>query len=244
MRTFAALGLAGMVVTSIVVACAGDDAKHVRNGEGGGAGQAEGGAAGLGQGAGVSGGAGGIAATGGAGAAASDGGLGGVLEVGGNGGAAASAPVDGGAGGMSPIQCDRVDTNYTCAQVEADWAPVWNTVPGRFELDVSSLPFPIESGTVSYFVNNADFQECGTVDVQVSGDTVYAPITIANVKLVPTNIRLTTFSLVDACGNRRDFDPRGAPNCSDLRGSGNFGSWVLACNTGVAGICPEVCLGE
>lgn len=142
------------------------------------------------------------------------------------------------------VQCDRVDTNYTCAQVEADWAPVWNTLPGRFELDVSSLPFPIESGTVSYFVNNADFQECGTVDVQVSGNKVYAPVTIENLNLVPTNVRLSTFSLVDVCGNHRDFDPRGVPNCSDLRGSGNFGSWVLACNTRAAATCPEACINN
>ena len=145
---------------------------------------------------------------------------------------------------MGTVQCDRVDTNYTCAQVEADWAPVWNTLPGRFELNVSSLPFPIASGTVSYFVNNDDFTECGTVEVQVSGDMVYAPITIANVKLVPTDIRLSTFSLVDVCGNHRDFDPRGVPNCSDLRGSGNFGSWALACNTRAAATCPEACINN
>lgn len=89
--------------------------------------------------------------------------------------------------------------------MEAAWAPVWNTLQARFELNVSSLPFPIASGTVSYFVNNADFQECGTVDVQVSGGMVFAPVTINNLSLVPTNVRISTFSLMDVCGNRRDF---------------------------------------
>ena len=129
-------------------------------------------------------------------------------------------------------------------QVEADWAPVWVSVPGRFEFDVSSLPFPIASGTVSYFVNNADFQECGTVDVQVSGDEVYAPITITNVKLTPTDVRISTFALVDVCGNRHDFDPRGAPACHDLRGEVGFGTTALACSTRLDGMCPEACVNN
>lgn len=248
MRTFALLGCVGMVVTSIVVACAGDDAKHVRNGDGGGAGRGEGGAAGVGHGGGeanpTQGGAGAGAVTGGAGAVTGGGGAGGAHEPSGEGGTGAPAPgSDGGSGGA--ITCEReVDQNYACTEVETAWAPVWNSLQARFELDVTSLPFPIASGTLSYFVNNADFQECGTVDVQVNGNLVYAPITITNVKLSPTNARITTFSLIDVCGNHRDFDPRGVPNCNDLRGSGNFENWALTCNTRAAAICPEVCLGE
>ncbi|HEX2874367.1 MAG TPA: hypothetical protein VHP33_24100 [Polyangiaceae bacterium] len=247
MRTFAALGLVGVVVASIVVACAGDDAKHVRDGDGGGAGRGDGGVAGLGQGAGENeptlGGAGAGAAGGGAGAATS-GGAGGATGTSGEGGMGAAAPgSDGGAGGA--IACEReVDQNYTCAQVEADWAPVWNTLQSRFEFDVSSLPFPIANGTVSYFVNNADFTECGTVDVTVSGSMVYAPVTITNVKLSPTDVRVSMFSLNDVCGNHRDFDPRGVPNCNDLRGSGNFGSWALTCSTRFDATCPEVCVNQ
>ena len=148
----------------------------------------------------------------------------------------------GGGGGGGAVVCEReVDTNYQCTDVEANWAPAWNSLQSRFELDVSSLPFPIASGTVSYFVNNADFQECGTVDVQVSGDTVYAPVTIANVKLTPVGARISTFALMDVCGNRRDFDPRGAPACHDLRGEVGFGTTALACSTRLDGTCPEVC---
>lgn len=247
MRTLAVLGCAGLLTISIVVACAGDDAKHVRNGEGGSAGRGDGGAAGLGQGAGenepslAGGGAGAGAASGGAGAVTS----GGVPGSSGDGGMSAAALGGAGAGGGAAVVCEReVDMNYQCATVAADWAPVWNSVPGRFELDVSSLPFPIESGTVSYFVNNDDFQECGTVDVQVIGDTVYAPVTIANINLTPTDVRISTFALMDVCGNRRDFDPRGAPACNDLRAEVGFGTSALACSTRLDGTCPEVCLGE
>jgi len=242
MRSFAALGCAGLVVVSIVVACAGDDAKHVRAGDGGGAGRDEGGAAGLGHGGGkgdpMLGGAG--ATTGGA--RVGGGGMGGVPEISGEGGTGAPAPgSDGGAGGA--VACEReVDQNYTCVEVEADWAPVWNTLQRRFELNVSSLPFPIARGTVSYFVNNADFQECGAVEVQVTGDFVYAPVTINNVGLTPTNARISTFSLVDVCGNHRDFAPQGAPQCNDLRGDGFSGSWPLTCNTRSDANCPAACI--
>lgn len=132
--------------------------------------------------------------------------------------------------------------NYACTEVQANWAPAWNSLQSRFELDVSSLPFPIASGTVSYFVNNADFQECGTVDVQVSGDAVYAPVTIQNVKLSPTDAKISMFTLIDVCGNHRDFDPRGAPACNDLRASVGFGTTALACNTRLDGTCPAACI--
>ena len=170
------------------------------------------------------------------------GGAGGVPGSSGDGGTTA-APGGAGAGGAAA--CERtVDTNYQCTQVEADWAPVWVSVPGRFEFDMSSLPFPIASGTVSYFVNNDDFQECGTVDVQVSGDTVYAPVTIQNLSLTPTDVRVSTFAFVDVCGNRHDFDPRGAPECHDLRGEVGFGTSALACSTLRPSTCPEACVNN
>jgi len=139
------------------------------------------------------------------------------------------------------VDCPAQTGNFTyqCGEVETLWAPQWSNTLDRFELDVSNLPFPIASGTVSYFYADADFAPCGTVDVQVSGDTVTAsPGNLFS----PVSVRISTFALVDVCGNHHDFDPTGAPACNDLRGSGTgFGSYALACSSRFDSSCPEVC---
>ncbi len=139
------------------------------------------------------------------------------------------------------MDCPAQTGNFTyqCGEVETLWAPQWSNTLDRFELDVSNLPFPIASGTVSYFYADADFAPCGTVNVQVSGDTVTAsPGNLFS----PVSVRISTFALVDVCGNHHDFDPTGVPDCNDLRASGTgFGSYTLACSSRPDSSCPQVC---
>jgi hypothetical protein len=248
MRKLAALACVGMVTVSIAVACAGDDrVKHLSDGGSAGVGDGgQGGVDGVGQGGGSSNpaeGGGGTAALGGAGRGGV--GQGGVPEVNGNGGTGAPSPLDeggmSGGGGSPAVDCPAQTGNFTyqCGEVETLWAPQWSNTLDRFELDVSNLPFPIASGTVSFFYSNADTQLCDTVDVDVSGDIVSAP---AGNVFSPIAVRITTFSLVDVCGNHHDFDPTGAPACNDLRGSGSgFGDYTLTCSTRLDAICPEAC---
>jgi hypothetical protein len=242
MRKLAAFGCVGLLVVSVAVACSGDE--HVRH-------LSDGGTAGLG-----GGGEGGVGAPGhgggssnpAAGSGGAGSGLGGVPEVNGNGGTGAPSPVEeggtpsGGGGGGPALDCPAETGNFThqCGEVETLWAPQWDNTVQRFELDVSNLPFPIATGTVSFFYANADFQQCGTVDVTVSGDTVTAaPL---DIQFAPSNVRISTFSFVDVCGNHHDYDPTGAPDCNDIRGSGTgFGSYALACNTRPDINCPEAC---
>jgi len=245
MRNLAVFACLGLLVVSVAVACSGDDrVKHLSDGGSGGLGDGGlGGADGVGHGGGSSNPA---AGSGGAPQLAA-GGLGGAPEVSGNGGTGAPSPVeDGGTsgvgGGGAAVDCpaQRGDFTYQCGEVEALWSPAWSNALGRFELDVSNLPFAIESGTVSFFIATADFQECGTVPVVVSGNTVSAAP--AGNLFSPVNVRITNFALVDVCGNHHDYDPAGAPNCNDIRGSGNgFADYALTCNARVAATCPELC---
>lgn len=247
MRNLALVASLSMLVAGVAVACAGDDrVKHLSAGGSAGVGDSDaGGVDGVGQGGGSSN----PAAGGGGGALhLSGGGLGGAPEVNGNGGTGAPSPVEEGGtpgvggGGAPAVDCpaQRGDFTYQCGEVEALWAPTWSNTRGRFELDVSNLPFQVESGTVSFFIATADFQECGTVPVVVTGNTVSAA-PAGNV-FSPVNVRITNFALLDVCGNHHDYDPTGAPNCNDIRGSGNgFADYALTCNARVAATCPEVC---
>ena len=249
MRTLAAMGCMGMLVVSIAVACSGDEAKKVRGDDAGAAGLGAAGvdaSGGVHQGGGradpiggsegvpVLGGAGAGGATG-AGAAAGLGGAGGVLEM--NGGAGAA----GGLGGAPASDCPAQTGNFThqCADAVTTWAPAWNGSQARFELQLGALPFPLASGTISYFYNNADTQQCGTVPIQVNANGITAPV---SVQFSPIAVRITTFTFTDVCGNTHTYDAAGAPACNDIRGSGTgFNTFALACNTRLDANCPEAC---
>jgi hypothetical protein len=247
MRMLAAIACLGMLVVSVAVACGSDDGvKHLSDGGSAGVGDGGlGGADGVGQGGGSS-----NPAAGGGGAPQLGGdGLGGAPEVNGNGGTGAPSPLEEGGtfsvgGGGSPaVDCpaQRQDSFHPCGEVQAGWAPLWNDSLGRFELDVSTLPFAIASGTISYFYSNADFQSCGTAAVDVSGAIVSAAPT--NLQFSPIAMRITTFSLVDVCGNHRDYSAGGVESsCTDLRATGDgFGNEALACSSRVDTNCPEAC---
>jgi hypothetical protein len=242
MRQFGVVCCVLLVGFSAAAACSGDEkAKHVISAAGsagaglGGDGISQG--AGTGQPAGAggalvepAGGAGGAAPVATAGAGMSAGGAEPMTPAGGA----------GGAGGAPAIDCPAEMGNFThnCGEVAALWSPVWNDTLHRFELDVSSLPFPIASGTVSYFYD-AEASSCGTVAVQVSGDIVSAS---PEDQAPALGVRISTFSLVDVCGNHHDYDPIGNV-CSELKGSGNASVWPLVCNVR-AGACPEVCMAS
>lgn len=248
MRNLAAFACLGMLVVSVAVACAGDDrVKHLSDGGAGGLGDGGlGGFDGVGQGGGSSN----PAAGGGGAPSLAGGGLGGAPEVNPNGGTGAPSPVEeggtssvaGGGGGGSPaVDCPAQTGKFThqCADAVTTWAPIWNNSLDRFELLHGALPFPLASGTISFFYNNADSQQCDTVPIQVTANGIVAPVTL---QFIPIAVRITTFTFTDVCGNTHEYDAAGVPACNDIRGSGTgFGSYVLACNTRLDSNCPEAC---
>jgi len=243
MRTLAVMGCMAMLVVSVAVACSGDEVKKVRGDDGGAAGLGAGGvdaSAGVHQGGGRAdpvGGGGGVPVSGGAGGGVNvAGGVGGTSEVTGGAGAA------GGLGGASALDCPAEAGKFThqCADAVTTWAPIWNGTVRRFELQLGELPFPLASGTISYFVSFADGEECGTVPIQVTANGIVAPV---DIPFNPIMARISTFTFLDVCGNTHEYDAAGAPACNDIRGSGTgFGNMTLACNTRLDAICPEACV--
>jgi hypothetical protein len=176
--------------------------------------------------------------------AAPEGGVGGepAAPVGGHGGATqggAGGVAEGGAGGAGGVDCPLLPGafSYSCGEVSELWAPVYGTADKTFHLDVSSLPFPIASGTVSYFFNVDAAESCGIAPVVVAGDDVSA---VVDTSMNETAVRIVDFTLTDVCGSTHRYDPIGAPQCNDLQGSGPAGTWDLECAIRF-GACPDLC---
>jgi len=145
-----------------------------------------------------------------------------------------------GAGGSSGLSCpNEIGTfSYQCAEVAEFWSPVWNPEEARFELDPSNLPFPIASGTATYFYSGVDGQFCGNVQVVVEGNLVTVPVAPGP---APVSVRLTNFKLVDVCGDAINYDAVGAPACFDLRSTVSDGPTPLDCNSTLTATCPAAC---
>jgi hypothetical protein len=236
---------AAILVAAAVVSCAGDDkAKSDRDADagagGGGAGDVTG-AGGSNQPTAGEGGAG-FATAGNAGAPASSGDAGagqaGAGGEGGEGGVAMGAA--GGEGGGPTLDCPAQPGNFpnSCAIIVADWTPTFDSASGDFVLHLDSLPFPIASGTLSYFYNQGDAQQCGTADVVGVGTTA-----VANVQLqfAPSVARISAIDLVDVCGSHYVFDQIGLPPCNEINGTGEPGTWAMTCDSFFSSTCPQVC---
>jgi hypothetical protein len=242
MKKLGAVCSAAILVAAAVVSCAGDDkSKSDRDADagagGGGAGDVTG-AGGSSQPTAGEGGAG-IATAGNAGAPASAGDAGaGQAGAGGEGGVATGAT--GGEGGGPTLDCPAQPGNFpsSCAIIVADWTPTFDSASGDFVLHLDSLPFPIATGTLSYFYNQGDAQQCGTADVVGVGTTA-----VANVQLefAPSVARISAIDLVDVCGSHYVFDPIGLPPCNEINGTGEPGTWAMTCDSFFSSACPQVC---
>jgi hypothetical protein len=222
-------------------ACAGDDeVKHARDTDAGAGGleAGTGGDVGAGGSSSPAAGEGGtaVAAAGEGGATMSgSAGDGGVALAGGGVGGSAEA----GAGGAS-LDCPEQPGSFTysCADIVGQWSPVYDKLGTRFVLDVSSLEFPIVSGSLSFQISFADGTQCGTVNVTRSGGNAVAAVAQ---EFTPTTERITDFDLVDACGSHHVFDEAGAPNCYEISGSDSFQTQALTCSGTVTNTCPAAC---
>ncbi len=256
MRRFGALGGA---LLSLALACSGESkskSNHAATagtggaseagaasggaGNGGSAGQtlvlsgsSSGGASAGGQ---VNAGAAGVSASGAA-AAGSAGALtaGGAGSGAGSGAGGSAGGASGGAGGACPAQTTTF--NYDCAEVESKWKPKWDDAKGEIQFDVSSLPFPIKSGTLFFFYQERGVG-CALLQAHGTGTLAVVPV---GVPFAPSALRVAEFHFVDTCGNHHDYDPGTPAACNDLRGTGKGGVWPLACNTRQDAKCPETC---
>jgi len=235
----AALGVAFVALGAFASCGSDDDAKRVHADDAGAAGMEAGGGEAPQQGGSSSepsagqGGMPGVA----------EGGAGGepMVPVGGQGGAAqggaGGAPEQGGAGGALDCPLQPGAFTYSCGEVRDLWLPTFVTSEKTFHFDASSLPFPVASGRIEFFYNVNAAQFCGSADVVVTGTDVAVLIDTA---AVMTSVRITDFTLTDTCGGTHSFDPAGAPECNDLTGTGQPGTWDLGCTVRL-GPCPDQC---
>ncbi len=116
------------------------------------------------------------------------------------------------------------------------WSPTFDFGTATFHLNVSSLPFPIKSGSISYIYKSGDAQYCGSVAVVVVGNDLTAQIPKPQLNIYEATI--VDFNLTDVCEQQQDYDPVGVA-CWQLVANSESGS-ELVC-TDVGGSCPAPC---
>lgn len=235
---------AALLTVGVVVSCAGDEqAKKAQDEEAGAAGMS------------ASAGAGATADSGGSASEPGEGGQPPSVE-GGAGGSGGVPVAQGGAGGMSSSEGGAAGGptydcpaqpgtfSYGCALVAANpnqqldnWSPTFDPETNTFSLDVSSLPFPIVSGTISSIFYTTDAESCGGSPITAGDGTVSVNIGGLGGPAV-TAIAITDFQLVDVCGQHHDYDPVGVA-CWRLTGNAEAG-FQMACE-GAGDPCPAEC---
>jgi hypothetical protein len=155
---------------------------------------------------------------------ASEGGSGGAAEL-------AGAP---GVGGSPEI----ATFEYSCGVVRDTWSPSYDSELQTYHFDVSVLQTTIVSGTVHYYVYDAqDAQFCGTAQVEVNGNDVSA---FLDTQVSIERAQISYFTLTDSQGNQHNFDPIGAA-CFRLEATSNQQrDWPMSCG-GAGDPCPEPC---
>lgn len=248
MSKLAGLSLVLVAVCGSIASCGGDDkARRVAASDAGAAGAEAGtGPAHSGGGSGLptpeQGGAGsGNTESGGApnaggssGGTSGGGGAAGAAGLGGNGGKSET-----GAGGAPAIVCQPQVFKSTCVEVSANWSPTYTTADRKLHFDLSDLPFPIESGSMTLQFTGIDSQDCAILPIAINGNELTVTVG-SRVVPAPVSIDVFTFTLTDVCGSTYVYEPFGNV-CNDLHGEGQPGTWTLKCKTDRGGACPGQC---
>jgi hypothetical protein len=173
---------------------------------------------------------------------------GGDASSGGSGGSSSGGAVHAGTGGEpngdagaagSDLECPAqpATVQLPCPDFSLLWSPSYVLESNQWLFDASTLEFPLQSGSLTFFntYSSSDFPLCGVVSLEASGDQLVATLTADTHYLVASHI--ARFEVTDLCGNRYEYAPMGLA-CGAIEAS-EASAWLGSCVKACPGACDR-----